>query len=249
VWSHTENLPYKWKGENAMAEPSQRDTVFQIIINHFIKRGHAPHYTEIAAGLKVSTEEGKKALHDLFFEGFPAWFFPNTDYISSFPPFSNLPTQYRISVEGQQKWFGQWGFESLAVSWLFPRKVVQIDAPCLDCGSPVKVKMKDGKVEGTDPEGLVAYTSVPFREWFSNLPYSWSTMNLFRSKEHVQNWTGFKQKTEGGMLQLQDMVKLFSGNMFKRRLDPDYVTHFPEYLNEFVGAVGEIGKTNSFWAP
>jgi hypothetical protein len=51
------------------------------------------------------------------------------------------------------------------------------------------------------------------------------------------------------MLQLQDMVKLFSGNMFKRRLDPDYVTHFPEYLNEFVGAVGEIGKTNSFWAP
>lgn len=90
-----------------MAEPSQRDTVFQIIINHFIKTGHAPHYTEIAAGLKVSTEEGKKALHDLFFEGFPAWFFPNTDYISSFPPFSNLPTQYRISVEGQQKWFGQ----------------------------------------------------------------------------------------------------------------------------------------------
>ena len=34
------------------------------------------------------------------------------------------------------------------------------------------VKMKDGKVKSTEPQGLVAYTSVPFREWFNNLPYS-----------------------------------------------------------------------------
>jgi hypothetical protein len=32
--------------------------------------------------------------------------------------------------------------------------------------------MKDGKLESADPEGVVAYTSVPFREWFKNLPYS-----------------------------------------------------------------------------
>jgi hypothetical protein len=74
-------------------------------------------------------------------------------------------------------------------------------------------------------------------------------MNLFRSKEHVRNWNGFKEKTEGGMVQLPDMVRLFSGNLFRRRLDPDYVTRFPEYLNEFVAAAGELGKTNSFWAP
>jgi len=74
-------------------------------------------------------------------------------------------------------------------------------------------------------------------------------MNLFRSKEHVRKWTGFKEKTEGGILQISDMARLFSGNLFKRRLDPDYVTHFQEYLNEFVAAAGEIGKANSFWAP
>ena len=39
--------------------------------------------------------------------GFPGWLFPNTDYICSFPPFSNLPTQYRITIDGQQKWFAQ----------------------------------------------------------------------------------------------------------------------------------------------
>jgi len=33
--------------------------------------------------------------------------FPDTDYISSFAPFSNLPTQYRVSIGGEQKWFAQ----------------------------------------------------------------------------------------------------------------------------------------------
>jgi hypothetical protein len=52
-------------------------------------------------------EEGKKALHDLFGAAIAVWLFPKTDYIASFPPFSNLPTQYRITIDGQQKWFGQ----------------------------------------------------------------------------------------------------------------------------------------------
>ena len=28
-------------------------------------------------------------------------------YIVSFAPFHNLPTQYRITVDGEQKWFAQ----------------------------------------------------------------------------------------------------------------------------------------------
>jgi hypothetical protein len=49
---------------------------------------------------------------------------------------------------------------------------VRIDAPCLDCGSPIRVEMKDGVIKKIEPEGLVGFTSVPFREWFKDLPYS-----------------------------------------------------------------------------
>jgi len=52
-------------------------------------------------------EEGRKVLRELFAAGIPGWLFPETDYITSFAPFNNLPTQYRITIEGQQKWFGQ----------------------------------------------------------------------------------------------------------------------------------------------
>ena len=90
-----------------MCELSPLDRTFQIIMKQLLETGQAPHYTEIAAELNVPMEEGRKALHEIFSPQFPGWLYANTDYIGSFPPFSNLPTQYRITIDGQQKWFGQ----------------------------------------------------------------------------------------------------------------------------------------------
>ena len=90
-----------------MNESNQLQKTFQIIMKQMMGTGQAPHYTEIAAQLDVTVEEGRKLLHELFTPGFPGWLFPNTDYIGSFPPFNNLPTQYRITIDGQQKWFAQ----------------------------------------------------------------------------------------------------------------------------------------------
>ena len=71
-------------------------------------------------------------------------------------------------------------------------------------------------------------------------------MNLFRSEEHVRNWSGFKVGTEEGMVQLPDMVKLFSAKFFAKRKDPDYVSHMQEYQMETARILGEMG---SFWQP
>ena len=90
-----------------MSELSQLDRTYSYIIKRMVETGQAPFYTEIATELGVSVEEGRKALHALFGTGMAAWVFPNTDYIASFSPFSNLPTQHRITIEGQQNWFGQ----------------------------------------------------------------------------------------------------------------------------------------------
>jgi hypothetical protein len=32
--------------------------------------------------------------------------------------------------------------------------------------------MKDGEVLKQEPEGIVAYTPIPFREWFGDLPFA-----------------------------------------------------------------------------
>ena len=71
-------------------------------------------------------------------------------------------------------------------------------------------------------------------------------MNLFRSEEHVRNWSGYKADTEEGILQLSDLVMLFSVNMFKGRLDPDYVSRLGEYRMELIDKLKKLG---SFWQP
>jgi len=48
---------------------------------------------------------------------------------------------------------------------------VRIDAPCLDCGEPLSVTVRDGIIEQREPLGIVGYVDVPFREWWSQLPY------------------------------------------------------------------------------
>lgn len=83
------------------------DKMFQIIMKRMVDTGIAPHYTEIADRLGLDIEVGRKTLHDLFAAGIPGWLLPNTSLIATFAPFSNLPTQYKITVEGRQKWFGQ----------------------------------------------------------------------------------------------------------------------------------------------
>ena len=90
-----------------MSELSRLDRTFSFIMKRMTETGQAPFYTEIAAEFGFSVEEGRKALHDLFGAGIPGWLYPNTNLIASFAPFNNQPTQYRITIEGQQKWFAQ----------------------------------------------------------------------------------------------------------------------------------------------
>ena len=83
------------------------DKTYHFITKRMVETGQAPHYTEIAADLGVSPEEGREAMHKLFESGIYGWLYPNTDFIASFAPFNNQPTQFRVTVDGRQKWFAQ----------------------------------------------------------------------------------------------------------------------------------------------
>ena len=72
-------------------------------------------------------------------------------------------------------------------------------------------------------------------------------MNIFRSEEHVRSWASFSPGSDEGITPLPDMMKLFSGPFFTRRLDQDYVSHITEYAREMVKTMKEINKTGPFW--
>ena len=90
-----------------MAVSAQVQQTYTTILNHFIEHGRAPHFTELATMLEVSLEQAKDLQVQAAEAGVGCWMTPDTDYIGSWAPFSNLPTQYLITIDGEQKWYGQ----------------------------------------------------------------------------------------------------------------------------------------------
>jgi hypothetical protein len=154
-----------------MADPALMDRMFTRIMRALVERGSAPHYAELARALGLAPAEGRALLHDVM-QAYPiGWLHPETDYIASFPPLNNLPTQYRLSVGGEQRWFAQCGFEATSATWLFPGATVRVQAPCLDCGEPVVVEMRDGRLLTVDPPGVVGHLNWGFGPSRGRPPY------------------------------------------------------------------------------
>ncbi|RJP14318.1 MAG: hypothetical protein C4520_21625 [Candidatus Abyssobacteria bacterium SURF_5] len=74
-------------------------------------------------------------------------------------------------------------------------------------------------------------------------------MNFFRSEEHLRNWKQFDPATEAGIIPVADLVKLFSIDFFRKRMEPDYISRMQEFMPEFFNTLREIGKTGPFWVP
>ena len=74
-------------------------------------------------------------------------------------------------------------------------------------------------------------------------------MNLFRSEEHIRNWTQFDLSNEEGIIALKDLLKLFSCELFRRRMEPDYLSRRQDYVGEFWAMLTEMGKKRPFWSP
>jgi len=72
-------------------------------------------------------------------------------------------------------------------------------------------------------------------------------MNLFRSEEHVRNWSQFAPSSGEGILNLRDLVRLFSVDHVRRRLDPDYISN-GMYVQSFAQEVTNLAETRPFWS-
>ncbi|WP_428118397.1 organomercurial lyase [Candidatus Poriferisodalis sp.] len=146
------------------------DSAYAAIMREIVATGVAPHYAELAQTLGVEPMRAKAVIARII-DLTPGWLHPGTDWIASFPPFNNQPTQYRVSVDGEQRWFAQCGFEALAVRWLFPGKTVTVEAPCLVGDEPLRIEMRDEEILSIEPATMVGYTRSQVGGDAANRPF------------------------------------------------------------------------------
>jgi hypothetical protein len=92
-----------------MASQDEMQKVHHAVLRQFIDAGRAPHYTELADKFGLSPAKARQILRETV-EGSPysiAWLTPDTDFVSSWAPFSNLGNHNPITIQNQQKWFPQ----------------------------------------------------------------------------------------------------------------------------------------------
>ena len=97
------------------------------VLQHMVEHGFAPHYTDIAADFDIGTEEARLAINEAAEFAVGCWTSPGTDQVGSWAPFNSTPTHYRVSIDGERKWFGQCGLEINAIRWLVPGKEVLVE--------------------------------------------------------------------------------------------------------------------------
>jgi hypothetical protein len=73
-------------------------------------------------------------------------------------------------------------------------------------------------------------------------------MNLFRSEEHVRNWSLYDPESADGIMPLADYANLFSTGLFRERLQPDYLLRLSQFLPEWMATLAKLGKTGPFWS-
>jgi hypothetical protein len=74
-------------------------------------------------------------------------------------------------------------------------------------------------------------------------------MNLFRSEEHVKNWSQYDAVSAESIMPVSDWAQAFSGPLHRNRLEPDYLARVNEYASELMSSLKKLGKSGPFWTP
>ncbi len=72
-------------------------------------------------------------------------------------------------------------------------------------------------------------------------------MNLFRSKEHVKNWSSYDPISEEAIMPLADWAMVFSGPLFRNRMEPDCLSKGDVYWADFSRRLTKLGKKGWAW--
>ena len=91
-----------------MADDQTLARVYHVVMSWFVKTGRAPHFTDLAVEIGVDADRALELQTEMLETiGGPHWADSGSGLIACFDPFSNMPTQYHISVDGKQNWYGE----------------------------------------------------------------------------------------------------------------------------------------------
>ena len=184
-------------------------------------------FLDLEAGIVIAVQRKSHAGITHFMEEKLETAAPEIGEVFYARPFAAFKNTFRITVEGQQKWFGECAVECCSgVSLIFPGKEVVVESVCRQTKKPITLIMKDGNILSYEPKTLRVHMGYPARELADRI-LSWCDYNSFFSSEDAVNEWRKKHPNVSGITRdpvtVSHLVKMVAGD----RLNYDYQMKLP----------------------
>jgi hypothetical protein len=138
--------------------------------------------------------------------------------IYAYSPFSAVPTDFFVTAGGRV-WFAVDAWDALGIPAALGEAGV-IETHCADCDESLVVE-----VEANGATELQTWTvmqvGVRARDFWKDIDYTESTINLFQSEEHAERWRDTAKPPATTILPIEQATALANA-WYKNKLDPDW---------------------------
>lgn len=241
--------------------PTLSDTALQVrktLMDNILTHGTCPSVAELAelhnlsapalsdilrdleAALVIAVQTEAHARQQTFQDETIDGGLPGPGEIFYVRPFAAFANHYPVTVDGEQKWFGECAVECCGISYMFPGKEVIVESHCRQTGEPIRLIGRDGVLINYSPSTLMVHFGTPLRKLPDNI-VGWCDFNsFFASAEAAEKW---RQDHPGvkGALRDPESVSRFVGIVGEGRLDYDYKLTLP--LSKMIFLPGRLGLT------
>ena len=165
-------------------------------------RGKPPLIEEISSPLNLSPEDVQCSLQRLA-AGRALVLQAGTGEVLMANPFSAVPTPFLVAVSGFSC-YGNCIWDALGIPAML-RRDARIRTACADCGLDLELRVINGRIQG---DSSLIHFAIPAHHWWDDIVFSWNTMLLFRSEEHVDRWCRQGKLPRGALLTLEQGRRL-----------------------------------------
>jgi hypothetical protein len=128
--------------------------------------GHPPVAGEVAQRLGVASDEVREAFARLAARRLLV-LEPDGATIRMAPPFSGVPTQHRVRVEGLE-YFANCAWDALAIPAALHREG-KVESRCEQSGAPLRLCVG---LDGPEPSDWLFHCEVPAARWWQDIVYT-----------------------------------------------------------------------------
>ena len=139
--------------------------VQQYVYRFTADHGRPPASSAVASALGIDQQEVLAAFRRI--HGRRLLVLARTGEITMAPPFSAVPTPFRVEV-ADREYFANCVWDSFGIAAALHGDA-KIDSSCACCGEPMVLRIFDGQPL---PEPAVAHFAVPAAHWWDDITYT-----------------------------------------------------------------------------